>query len=77
MNLSMDAVVDEKRLKKVVSELTKQVKTPWRNGTTHVERDPVDFIVKLAALMPPPRAHLTRFHSVGEGDRTSCATPKQ
>ncbi|HUF81464.1 MAG TPA: transposase [Burkholderiales bacterium] len=41
-----------------------QLKTPWRNGTTHVEWDPVDFIAKLAALVPPPRAHLTRFHGV-------------
>uniref|UniRef100_UPI0036F43A2E transposase n=1 Tax=Tepidimonas fonticaldi TaxID=1101373 RepID=UPI0036F43A2E len=36
----------------------------WRNGTTHVEWDAVDFIAKLAALVPPPRAHLTRFHGV-------------
>ena len=35
-----------------------------RNGTTHVEWDPVDFIAKLAALVPPPRAHLTRFHGL-------------
>lgn len=41
-----------------------QLKTPWRNGTTHVEWDLVDFIAKLAALVPPPRAHLTRLHSV-------------
>ena len=41
-----------------------QLKTPWRNGTTHVEFEPVDFIAKLAALVPPPRAHLTRFHGV-------------
>jgi hypothetical protein len=41
-----------------------ELKTPWRNGTTHVEWDPVDFIAKLAALVPPPRAHLTRFHGV-------------
>lgn len=40
------------------------LKTPWRNGTTHVEFDPVDFIAKLAALVPPPRAHLTRFHGI-------------
>ena len=40
------------------------LKTPWRNGTTHVEWDAVDFIAKLAALVPPPRAHLTRFHGV-------------
>ncbi len=41
-----------------------QLKTPWPNGTTHVEWDAVDFIAKLAALVPPPRAHLTRFHGV-------------
>ncbi len=41
-----------------------QLKTPWKNGTTHVEFEPVDFIAKLAALVPPPRAHLTRFHGI-------------
>jgi hypothetical protein len=40
------------------------LKTPWRDGTTHVEWDAVDFIAKLAALVPPHRAHLTRFHGV-------------
>jgi len=29
-----------------------------------VDFEPVDFIAKLAALVPPPRAHLTRFHGV-------------
>jgi len=29
-----------------------------------VEFEPVEFIAKLAALVPPPRAHLTRFHGV-------------
>lgn len=38
--------------------------TPWKNGTTHVEFEPIEFIAKLAALVPPPRAHLTRFHGV-------------
>jgi len=37
------------------------LKTPWKNGTTHVEFEPVEFIAKLAARVPPPRAHLTRF----------------
>ena len=37
---------------------------PWKNGTTHVNFEPVDFIAKLAALVPPPRAHLTRFHGI-------------
>ena len=41
-----------------------QLKTPWRNGTTHMEFEPIEFIAKLAALVPPPRAHLTRFHGI-------------
>ena len=41
-----------------------QLKTPWRNGTTHVEFELIEFMAKLAALVPPPRAHLTRFHGV-------------
>ncbi len=40
------------------------LKTPWRNGTTHVKFEPVELIAKLAALVPPPRAHLTRFHGI-------------
>lgn len=40
-----------------------QLKTPWKNGTTHVEFEPIDFIAKLAVLVPP-RAHLTRCHRI-------------
>jgi hypothetical protein len=38
-----------------------QLKTPYRDGTTHVFFSPVDFIGKLTALIPPPRLNLTRF----------------
>ena len=65
-----------------------QLKTPWKNGTTHVEFEPVELMAHIpvrhpagdprssksailsichrqtAALVPPPRAHLTRFHGV-------------
>jgi hypothetical protein len=34
------------------------LKTPYRNGTTHVIFEPEDFIARLAALVPKPRAHL-------------------
>ena len=34
------------------------------SGTTHVVLDPIDFIARLAALVPRPRAHLTRYHGV-------------
>jgi hypothetical protein len=41
-----------------------QLKTPYRDGTTHVIFEPLDFIARLAALVPRPRANLTRFHGV-------------
>jgi hypothetical protein len=41
-----------------------RLKTPYRDGTTHVVLEPLDFIARLAALVPPPRVHLTRFHGV-------------
>jgi hypothetical protein len=41
-----------------------QLKTPYRDGTTHVIFEPLDFIARLAALVPRPRVNLTRFHGV-------------
>ena len=37
------------------------LKTPYRDGTTHVIFEPLDFIARLAALVPRPRVHLTRY----------------
>jgi len=41
-----------------------QLKTPCRDGTTHVVFEPHDFISRLVALVPKPRVNLTRFHGV-------------
>jgi hypothetical protein len=40
------------------------LKTPYRDGTTHIVLEPLDFMARLAALVPPPRMHLTRYHGV-------------
>ena len=41
-----------------------QLKTPYRDGTTHVIFEPLDFIARLAAVVPRPRVNLTRYHGV-------------
>ncbi len=41
-----------------------QLKTPYRDGTTHLVLEPLDLLARLAALVPPPRVHLTRYHGV-------------
>lgn len=40
---------------------TTQQKTPYKDGTTHVIFEPLDFMARLAALVPKPRVNLTRF----------------
>jgi hypothetical protein len=39
-------------------------KQPFRDGSTHVVLEPLDFMSRLAALVPRPRLNLTRFHDV-------------
>jgi hypothetical protein len=40
------------------------LKASYRDGTTHIVLEPLDLIARLAALVPPPRMHLTRYHGV-------------
>jgi hypothetical protein len=57
--------VSEKRLSLTSSGRVRyELKTPYRDGTTHVIFEPLDFIARLAALVPKPRVNLTRFHGV-------------
>lgn len=40
------------------------LKRSWRDGTTGMIFDPIDFLSKLTALVPWPRANTLRFHGV-------------
>ena len=41
-----------------------QLKSPYRDCTTHIVMHPQEFMQRLAALVPRPRLHLIRFHGV-------------
>jgi hypothetical protein len=57
--------VSEKRLSLTSGgNIRYQLKTPYRDGTTHVIFEPLDFIARLAALVPKPRVNMTRYHGV-------------
>ncbi len=57
--------VSEKRLALTSNgKVRYELKTPYRDGTTHVFFDPLDFMARLAALVPKPRVNLTRFHGI-------------
>jgi len=41
-----------------------ELKRVWRDGTTHLLFEPVEFLEKLAALMPRPEITLALYHGV-------------
>jgi len=58
-------VIANERLKLDGSgDVVLQLKSAWRNGTTHIRMSPLEFMQRLAALVPRPRLHLIRFHGV-------------
>jgi hypothetical protein len=40
------------------------LKKPYDDGTTHIVMTPLELMEKIAAIIPRPRVHLTRFHGV-------------
>lgn len=59
------SAVSEQRLSLTANgQVRYSLKTPYRDGTTSVLFDPLDFLVRLAALVPKPRVNLTRYHGV-------------
>ena len=51
-----------------------QLKTPYRDGTTHVIFEPLDFIARLAALVPKPRGNLTRPYGIFAPNSRDCTS---
>ena len=59
--MSRPAVAEERLALTARGDVHLQLKTPYRDRTTHVVLEPLDFLAWLAALVPPPRMHLTRY----------------
>ena len=64
LTLQGAALANERVQTKVAGQVVLKLKTPWRDGTTHLVISPLKFMQRLAALVPRPRLHLTRFHGV-------------
>jgi Putative transposase len=53
------------RLERLASgRLAYRMKTPWRDGTTHVVMSDGELVEKLASLVPAPRFHLVRYFGI-------------
>ena len=58
------AIASERLSELPDGRLLYRLKRRWSNGTTEVVFDRQDFIAKLAALVPAPRAHLRTYHGI-------------
>ena len=61
--ITRPAFANERLKREGAGDVVLQLKSPWRDGTTHIKM-PLLFMRRLAALVPRPRLHLIRFHGV-------------
>ena len=62
--IARPAVAEKRLTVNAQGKVVYLLKTPYRDGTTHVIFEPLDFVARLAALVPRPRVNLTRYHGV-------------
>jgi hypothetical protein len=62
--ITRPAIANERLSRSPDGDVILQLKTPWRDGTSQIKLTPMEFLQRLAALVPRPRLHLTRFHGV-------------
>ena len=59
--ITRPALANERAQTNVAGQVVLKLKTPWRDGTTHLVMSALEFMQRLAALVPRPRLHLIRF----------------
>ena len=62
--ITRPAIADERLARNKDGQIVLTLKTPYRDGTTHIVLSPLEFMQRLAALVPRPRLNLIRFHGV-------------
>ncbi|WP_394808813.1 transposase [Nitrosomonas sp.] len=62
--ITRPAIADERLARNKDGQIVLTLKTPYRDGTTHIALSPLEFMQRLAALVPRPRPNLIRFHGV-------------
>ena len=59
--ITRPTLANERVQTNAAGQVVLKLKTPWRGGTTHWVMSPLEFMQRLAALVPRPRLHLIRF----------------
>ena len=62
--ITRPALANERLKLNRAGDVVLQLKSPYKDGTTHIVLSPLEFLQRLAALVPRPRLNLIRFHGV-------------
>ena len=62
--ITRPAIANERLKRNRAGQVVLQLKSAFKDGTTHIVMAPLEFMQRLAALVPRPRLHLIRFHGV-------------
>jgi Asp-tRNA(Asn)/Glu-tRNA(Gln) amidotransferase A subunit family amidase len=62
--ITRPAIANERLKRNRAGDVVLQLKSAFKDGTTHIVMAPLEFMQRLAALVPRPRLHLIRFHGV-------------
>ena len=57
-------IADERLKRNQAGQMVLLLKSPWRDGTTHIVMSPLEFMQRLAPLAPRAQLHLIRFRGV-------------
>ena len=62
--IARPAIAENRLFTNATGEVIYKFKKPWDDGTVAIRLTPLELMERLAALVPRPRVHLTRFHGV-------------
>lgn len=62
--ITRPAIANEHLTLNRAGDVVLQLKSPYHDGTTHIVMAPLEFMQRLAALVPRPRLHLIRLPGV-------------
>jgi Putative transposase len=55
--ITRPAIANERLKRNPAGQVVLQLKSPWRDATTHIVMSPLELMQRLAALVPRPRLH--------------------
>ncbi|HYN61398.1 MAG TPA: transposase [Rubrivivax sp.] len=62
--ITRPALANERVQTNAAGQVVLKLNTAWCDGTTHLVMSPLEFMQRLAALVPRPMLHVIRFHGV-------------